>query len=356
MPMNAPFRWFAPLLLALLASAPAPVHAQVADLYTGSAPVAGQDEAERARALGPALVSALVRASGDPTLAGDPRLPAVLEQAPRWLQNFGYRQEVDTSAGGTPVVRDYLQARFDPAGVQSALESLGRTLWRERPRTLVWLVIDDGSTRRIASAAQVAALTALTGEARERGIEIVLPAMDAEDIARIDPDTLWGGPSNAGLAAASRYGTPVALIVRLSRAGAGWSARLTLVDGARPDDWSGSFADAGAALAAAAGGLADRLVQRYAMAAAERVVADYTVAIAGVTSAEDYARVTAYLGALSVVSAFQPAAAEGSTLTVAATLTVTPARLRQVLALGGVLAFDEGALADDRRIALRLLR
>jgi hypothetical protein len=354
--MNVQHPWSALLGLALALLAPAVARAQVADLYSGSAPVAGQDEAERTRAIGPALVSALIRASGDPTLAGDPRLPDVLAQAPAWLQNFGYRQETQTVAGAAPVVRDYLQARFDPAGVESALDALGRTVWRERPRTLLWLVIDDGSTRRIASAAQVAALGALTRVATERGIEIVLPQMDAEDVARIDPDTLWGGPSSAGLAGASRYGAPVALIVRLAREGSGWSARFTLVDGGRPDDWSADFPDAGAALAAAAGGLADRLAQRYAMAAAERVVADYTVAIAGVASAEDYARVMAYLAGLSVVSAFQPVAAEGSTLTLAATLTVTPARLRQVLSLGGVLAFDEGALADERRIALRISR
>jgi hypothetical protein len=352
-PAAALLRLFA--LCALMLAA-APSRAQPADLYTGSAPVAGQDEAERARALGPALASALVRASGDATLLADARLPSVLERAPALVQSLGWRQEVETGPGGAPVLRDYLQARFDPVGVQAALGELGRSVWNERPRTLVWLVIDDGSTRRIAAAAQVAALGALTRTARERGIDLVLPVMDAEDVARIDPDTLWGGPSAAALAAASRYGTPVALIARLSRSGSGWGARFTLVDGGRPDDWSGTFPDANAALAAAASGLADRLAQRFALAAAERVVADYVVSVSGVAGAEDYARVMAYLSGLSVVSAFAPTGADGATLTLSATLTVTPARLRQVLAIGGVLGFDEGALADERRIALRLLR
>ena len=203
------------LLLSAMLCCASMAGAQPVDLYVGSAPVASQDEAERVRALGPALQSALVRASGDPTLASDPRLPAVLEQAPRLLQSFGWRQDVGQGADGAPVLRDSLQARFDPAGVQAALASLGRSVWSERPRTLVWLVIDDGSTRRIASAAQVAALGALTGAARERGVDLALPQMDAEDLARLDPDTLWGGPSSAALAAASRYGTPVALVVRL---------------------------------------------------------------------------------------------------------------------------------------------
>ncbi len=341
-------------LLALLATANA--HAEVVDLYTGVAPVASQDEAERARALRAALISALVRASGDSTLTGDSRLAPLLDQAPQWAQNFGYRQEVEASSGSAPVVRDYLQVRFDPVQVAAALAAIGRSVWAERPRTLLWLVIDDGSARRIASAAQVSALDALTRHARERGISIQLPTMDAEDLARIDADTLWGGPSSMASAAASRYGTPIAMVVRLARAGANWSARFSLADGARSDDWAGSYADANAALAAAAGGLADRLAQRYAVAAVERVVGDYVINIAGIDSAEDFARVQAYLAGLSVLTAFATTGAEGTTLTLAATLDVSPARLRQVLAVGGVLAFDDGALADERRIGLRLVR
>lgn len=354
--MSARLRPLLLLVLPLLLAGIPVARAQPVDLYTGSAAVASQDEAERGRVLGKALTSALVRASGDSTLAADPRLPAQLEQASRWLQTYGYRQEVEPGPGGAPQVREYLQARFDPAGVQGALAALGRGVWGERPRTLLWLVIDDGSARRIAAASQVSALSALTRRARDRGIEVALPRMDAEDLARIDPDTLWGGPSSSALAAASRYGTPVALVVRLSRAGAGWQARSSLVDGGRPDDWSGTFADASAALAAAADGLADRLAQRFAVAAAERVVAQYEVAVAGVDSPDDFARVLSYLGTLSVVQSVTPVGAEGSSLSLAVTFTVGPARLRQVLALGGVLAFEEGALAADRRIALRLLR
>ena len=48
--------------------------------------------------------------------------------------------------------------------------------------------------------------------------------------------------------------------------------------------------------------------------------------------------------------------AEGNTLSLLVTLSVTPARLRQVLALGGPLAFEDGALADEKRIALRVVR
>ena len=60
------------------------------------------------------------------------------------------------------------------------------------PATLVWLVIDDGTRKTVASASQVAALGAMTGVAAERGIELKFPTLDGSDLARVDAD-LQGG-------------------------------------------------------------------------------------------------------------------------------------------------------------------
>lgn len=344
------------LVLLILVAVGVPAWAQALDLYSGTAMVVSQDESERQRAVAPAFRSALIRASGDTSITDDARLAALLEQAPQWVQSYAFRQEIAAGPDGLASTRDFLQVRFDPEAVRQALATLDRSVWSERPRTLVWLVIEDGSTRRIASAAEVAALTALTRTALDRGIELRLPQLDREDLVLVDADRLWSEPSPSALAPAPRYGAAIALVVRLARQGSGWSARFSLLDGGRVEHWSGSYVDANAALTAAANGLADRLAQRFALSAAERVVADYELRIAGVGSAQDYARLMAYLNGLSVLQSFALREADGTTLTVAATLTVAPARLRQVLAIGGVLAFDDSALADPRSIALRLQR
>jgi hypothetical protein len=344
------------LVLALGLVGAEAARSQAVDLFSGTAAVRSQNAEERTRALSPALTVALVKASGDSTVAADPRLPALLEQAPRLLRSFSYRQDMAAGEGGTTTVREFLVAQFDPEGVRSLLAELGRGVWGERPRTTVWLVVDDGSARRIANASQVAALGALTAQARARGISLVLPRMDAEDAARVSVASLWTGPASAALAASERYATPVALVVRLARGANGWTSRCTLTDGSRPEEWSRNHPDANAALAAAADGLADRLAQRFSVAVAERVISEYRIDVSGISNADDFARVLAYLGGLSVVTSATPVAADGTTLSFAVTLNVTPARLRQVLTLGNTLVFDEGALADERRIALRLQR
>lgn len=341
-------------LLVLGLVLPAIALAQDRALYAGEAPVANQEEAERTRALGPALLDALVRASGDPGVASEKNLAAVLESAPRLLETYAYRQVSRPGPGGVAIAQLYLVAQFQPAGVERALASLRRSAWTERPATLVFVVIDDGSAKRIASAGQVDALGALTDTARQRGIALKLPAMDTTDFAKVDPESLWDGAPASALAAAARYRTTVALIVRLARSGSGWTGRFTLVDGGSTDAWDASYADANSVLAAAATGLADRLARRYAIPAADRQVADYRFWVHGIESSADYAAVVEHLSKLSVVTNLQPEGADGDRLLLRATLGVTPTRLGLMLALQNVLALETGAPGEP--FALRFVR
>src|SRR5688572_165898 len=125
--------------------------------------------------------------------------------------------------------------------------------------TLVWLVIDDGTRKTIASAAQVAALTPMTTKAAERGIALAFPELDGNDLARIDADTLWSGDPRKALAAAQRYRAAQALVARLSRSGASWNGRMTLVDAYGAEEWLAQHPDSSSVLVDAASGLADRL-------------------------------------------------------------------------------------------------
>ncbi len=222
--------------------------------------------------------------------------------------------------------------------------------------TLVWLVIDDGSRRTIASAAQVAALTAMTDAAVARGVRLEFPALDGNDLARIDADTLWSGDPRRALAAAQRYGASAALIARLSRNGPMWQGRMTLVDPFGSEQYTAEHPDSSSVLADAAKGLADRLQRRRAIAAGERIVADHHLWITNIGSASDYARALKYLESLPVVEAIAPEGAEGDRLLVRARLTVRLDRLRDMLALGDVMALEVAPPEPGQPAVLRLNR
>jgi hypothetical protein len=332
--------------------------AQELALYTGEAAVASQDEAERARALPQALAQALVRASGDGSIASDPALSGKLEQAATLARQFSYRQVAEPGPGGAPQNRLFLSVQFDPAGVNQILGELKRPVWgQDRPQSLVFLVVDTGGPKQVASAAQASALTPLTRAAELRGIPLRFPQMDAEDLSRIDAMAAWEGDAAKVSTAAQRYGTPLIFLVRLNRQGAGWFGRFTLIEqfgGGAPESWSTSFPDAAGVLSAAAGGLADRLAQRYAMAGVQTKPTEYRVWVEKLDTSDDYGRVVKYLGGVSGVRGVEPETASGDRLLLKLTLTMTLERFRQVLTFEHKLAVtslepSEGAVA---RLAL----
>ena len=355
------FPMFRCALLVLVACLPgAFARAQDLGLYTGETPVASQDEAERTRALPQALVQALVRVSGDGSIGADPALAPKLEQAPALMRQFSYRQVPEAGPGGVAQNRLYLSAQFDPAGVNQILTDLKRPIWgQERPQTLVFLVVDTGGPKQVASAAQASALGPLTRAAELRGIPLRFPQMDAEDLARIDAMAAWEGDAAKVGAAAQRYGTPLIFLVRLNRQGAGWFGRFTLIEqfgGGAAENWSTTFGDAGGVLSAAGSGLADRLAQRYALAGVQTKPTDYRVWVEKLDSSDDYGRVLKYLAAVSGVKNVEPETASGDRILLKLTLTMTLERFRQVLTFEHRLSVTSLEPSDGAQARLILVR
>ena len=339
-------------VFALLACSAWPCLAQDTSIYSGEVEVASQDEIERESVLGRALTQALIRASGDPTIAQDPGLAAALAAAPGLLRQHSYHQQVENGQA-----RLLLVAQFDPAGIERILRGLNRPMWdAARPVTVVWLVIDDGKRKTIANSGQVSALPGLTGHARQRGVPLRFPQLDSEDRAYIDPEMLWQGGDAQALKASARYQGQAALIARLTRAGNEWTGRFTYVDEGGSEHWGARHPQSSIVLVAAAEGLADRLAHRYAVSAQDRVVGDYQVWVGNLRSADDYADAIKYLQGLSVVRALTPIGAEGDRVLLKVTLEVSLNRLRRVFELGKVLAFDDTAPVEGAQASFRLLR
>lgn len=334
------------LLLVLLGLASGAASALQMPIYEGEATLAaGQDERDDG-ALRAALVQVLVKVSGDRSVAEDSGLGAALADVRRIALTVAARTQADGSR--------LLVANFDPGAVHDRLATLGRPVWHDdRPPLLVWLAIDDGSQKQIAGAHQVAALGAMTGRARARGIPMLLPQMDGIDQNRLNPVTLWGAPPQTVVAASQRYGVQTVLVIRLSR-GTPWQARYTLIDGRSYEEWSQSDDQSNALLAAAIDGAADRLARRYAVEPLGTAIGGVDWWVEGLRSAQDYAVVVGYLGKLEFVREVRVLRAEGERLQLHLELAVGERRLRQMLALDGRLELLDAA-APDATAQLRLM-
>lgn len=289
----------AAVLLALLVLSLPARSVPVEGIYASTAPVTGDtDEALRA-AFAEALRGVLVKATGRTDAGRDPALLARFGDPSRLVQQ--YRRD--------PAGR--LWAQFDALAVRRGLEAAGLPVWSEdRPLTIVWLAFDAGGGERdvLGSGGSDSPLVTalrreLTVAAEARGVPLVLPLRDSQDLAAVSYADVWGEFSEPVMKASARYRADAVLIGRARLVPAGMpDVRWTLTAGGERSDWRGNIADGPA-------GLAEHLAQRLASAPAaaggtEEVV---VLEVRGLASFDDYGLVLGYLTGLDVIESLEVA-------------------------------------------------
>jgi hypothetical protein len=309
-------------------------------LREGEVPVENQSAAARSAALGEALAQVLVRMSGDSAVANDPLVRRQLEQAPRLLQHFRYRQEVEAPPGVPPRLQLYLVARFDADGVDRLLDAAGIRLWlARRPTTLLLVELDGEEGRVLLGEADAARLEPFHRRARLRALPTVLPLLDLEEQIRLTPQALGAGLRDLLEDMGRRYGAPAVLHGQLTQVADFWVARWTLSLPGGSERWE-SVGALESVLAAGADGLGDALGRRYALSAAERLGGSYRIAVAGLVAATDYPRLVRYLAENPLVRDLAVELAEGDRVHLRVQAGASLERLVESLTLGYTLAAD----------------
>lgn len=188
--------------------------AVVPDLYEAATLVTGQGPENRGPALLRCLGLVLVKVSGDPALENDPRIATLLEQAPDAVAGLHYRDRM----AGIPVHdeqgsrdRPYdLTVSFRPERIDAMIASLGRVpRTGPRPELLALIAVDFGGARFL-----------LASDGR-RGRDM----------------------RDALIAAADRYGMPLALPQEADLAAAGLADGTGAAAGVVPLPLAGAGAD-----------------------------------------------------------------------------------------------------------------
>lgn len=319
--------------------------ARVTDLYTAEVDLpAGRDGLDQAFAQ--ALAEVVVKLSGQPAAAMSESLERLGDPA-RLVQQYR------NAAAGRLVVG------FDPVALRQAMDRAALPIWGdERPATLVWLAIDSGRGRReIVSALddagggpmdrgngdlQTIARDALSQSARARGLPLILPLVDGEDLQVTSFADLWGDFTAPVLEASRRYRADAVLIGRARGTDpATTGVRWTLLMGDQRMDWNGT-------IASGPRDAADRLALQQAVSIDQRQ--DLRVAVAGVDSLADYANITRYLSELSTVDLCEVIQVEGDRVLFRLSVRGSPDQLMRTIALRRLLRPLEpgldGGLAD----------
>ncbi len=327
------------LLLGAILSVPAGA-VRVDSLYAAEVELL-PGSAAQAQAFEAALSNVLVKVSGLPTLGEPAARRSLVPDAGRIVRQY------------SRLPGDRLRVEFDSAAVRAALDGAGQPVWGdERPLVAIWYAIDEGNGQRdiladegAEGAATVELRERLAAAANDRGLPVVFPLLDTEDLATVSFSDIWGGFADPVLAASARYGADAVLIGRARDVSADASrVRWLLVSGAERIAWEGPV-EAGPQQAAEA--LAQSLATYAKAADALRLQVD------GVDSLDRFGRLQTYLRGLDVVRSARVTRVRDSRVEFELVVRGDAARLSRSLDSGGLLVRGErlpaGGIADTGR-------
>src|SRR5215831_550566 len=335
---SPPRKWWRVLLsLVSLVPAVAANAATFPNLYVVTVQPDPAATDQRAAATEAAFAGLLVRVTGNRYAALDPQLQPLIHSARDYYNSYGTDRQ-----GRWPVT-------FNAQRVEAALAQLNIPVWGpERPLTLLWIAVDDGEGGRAqlpanelpadvspALAEQLTMIrTELATVADERGLPILFPLLDAEDLRAATFTDVWGGFDDRVLPASARYHADAVLIGRARPGVLGYEVEwLLLKDGARRTLEGTAVRD----------GL-DAVADTYASELSVVGGATTTrIRVLNVTTPADYGRVMGYLEKVSALQAVDVESLERGTLSLRVAARGDARVLERVLALGGVLRPDASA-------------
>lgn len=292
---NLMMRRVAVLLLLALAG---PLAARdVSGLASATVSIKDRSLSERARVSAVALSQVLIKLTGNRRTPGDARAQALLGRASSLLLQYAYAAAPD---GGL-----ILKASFDQQVLTRELIARGIGTWsRQRPDTVVYLIVDDAQGHQLVGAASPGKFgAAVKAKAELRAVPVSLARMDEDEVAQLlaAPDSQ--AISDAAVALASRYGGAAVLVGQLREAAAQqWEVRWRLDVNDETVAWNQSGTLAEVLVGEGIDALADALVVRYAHPATLASSEELTVVVQGVNSVADYGRLSNYLSALDTVA------------------------------------------------------
>jgi len=294
------------------------------NLFSDVVAVDGRDYEARIAAYKLALARVLVRVTGRRDIAAEPSLEPVFADANALVLRYQFLDE------------GRLEASFDGPAIERLMARMGFPVWgKERPTTLIWLAMDNsmGARTLVGGEQATEALRFLRGIAQERGIPIMFPLLDADDMAAVRFADVWGGFDDKVLQASRRYGADSVLIGRASRIQDGtWVARWTLHFAGQVYGFQGTIDD-GLQLTADWYANQFSVVPQSGDSSVQMVVSD-------INSVSDYAAVRDYLERLSIVSEVYVSQASGDSIRFDLTLRGGTQLLRRAIGLNPNLIED----------------
>jgi hypothetical protein len=318
--------------------------AQVSNLYSAEVPVPDKAPAARDVAFSTALKSVFIKLTGKRSPQTSSLVAGAIREPAQYVEQFQYRtltlEPIDETELGSEEL--LLWTQFDAVAVDRLLGEANLPRWgHTRPSVLVWLALENESTRDLVGETESSTLIeVLKDAASRRGVPLIIPLLDENDRTRLTVADVWAGFDDAIAVASTRYHPDAILVVRGHQTGGGeWQSRWRLSIGDLPSNWVATDSRLDVVLVEGIDRTADALAARYAgvvgvaNAGGDRV----PLSVSSVRSVSDYARVLEYLTGLDGVSRVDVTGVDADELTIGVEARGGASVVAQIISLGRTL-------------------
>jgi len=341
------------LIVALLATLLAGVQsgaaqaAQVDGLYEGEVPVPDKSESERRLAFSAALRNVLIKLTGDRNPQTNELVIESMREPSKFVEQYQYRtltldvlDELDLASEEL-----VLWTRFDRVAIDELLTLARLPIWgRTRPSVLVWLALENESTRALVGELESSSLVGVMRDAAQRrGVPLLVPELDELDQAVVSVSDVWAGFDDRIHQASRRYNPDALLVVRgrLNSSG-GWQGRWRLISGNSVEEYTSTDESLDVVLVDGVERAADVLAGRYARVVSAASDDSVTLVVDSVRDVHDFARVVTYLQTLDGVTRVEVTQVKADRVAVSLQVRGGALVAAQTISLGRVLSPAEG--------------
>lgn len=319
---------------------------EVKQLDEATVAVGSRSSAEKSKGLKKALEDVILKNSGSRSALESPEIQAKLANANALVSQFGY---LDTDEGLK------LKANFDHRKIVDMLRNAGLPVWgKQRPLTLFWLSTDINNERVILSDDSSAEeRKAFADASMERGVPLMFPLMDLDDLMRINVNDVRGLFADTVATASARYQADFFAMGALEANGSEFNYQLVLYP---KTDISQSFgqpllnrqgqaASKDEAVAEMMLSLSDYFVSRYAIADSGDGLLS-KVRFTGISQMKQLVEIEAFLNQLSAVREASLSTLQGDSATFKVQLFGSEDDLKNLLRLEPRLSAAQSGFQD----------
>lgn len=311
------------LLLALPLFVVQATAAEVVGLYQASVTVTSRDdERQRQQGFSTAMREMLIKLTGRVDTNANPVIARALAVPQSYVETWSYNSiapELAPQPGEAAQIG--LQITFFQDGIQQLLNEAGIAVWpQNRPDTLLWVAVQDELGERFLAQRAPAEggdlLRALQQNAERRGVPLLLPLLDFQDLRTLPLDQLWNFDIEALRLASARYQNESILALRIFRSLRGdVIAKAVYIFRDRVLEFEALESPLEPFLESSIDMTAQELAGYYAiLLSGVDNSTEVLLTVDGIRNLTDYSGLLQYLGSLAVVNSVQLFSVDGGTM------------------------------------------